>query len=246
MRKHKITFLLPGIFCIMLTAITLHAQEKATPRPAVNKWVRYYFDRIEIFQKENASLKDSKWKNIVLLGDSLTEGFDAQKYLPGRHFVNRGIVSDHVGTGERGILRRLDSSVFDCNPSHVFFMIGVNDLGDDITTGSIRRIAACYREVCATIIKKAPDVKLYILSCLPTAKKYARLNPPIMNLNSHIKEIAGEMHLTYIDLHSLMKDERGELRQEYTREGLHLTPAAYLVWARAIEPFLPPAGDEHP
>jgi len=230
----------------MLSAIVLHAQEKSTTRPAVNKWVRYYFDRIETFRKENASLKDSKWKYIVLLGDSLTEGFDAQKYLPGRHVVNRGIAADHVGTGARGVLKRLDSSVFDCKPSHVFLMIGVNDLGDDMTTGSIRRIAACYRDICATIIKRAPDVKLYLLSCLPTAKKYARLNPSILNLNSRIREIAGEMHLAYIDLHSLMKDERGELRQEYTREGLHLTPAAYLVWARAIEPYLPPAGDERP
>ncbi len=219
---------------LIFVAIGFPAQKQAAQKP-LGKWARHYYNRVKIFKQENAHLK-----NIVLLGDSLTEGFSVEKYFPGMHVLNRGIIADHVGIGERGVLKRLDCSVFDCNPSSVFLMIGVNDLGDYNSTQAVERVAKCYRNICITIIKKMPDVKLYLESCLPTGKKYTRLNPAILALNTRIKKIADELGLTYIDLHSLMKDEKGGLKSEFTREGLHLTPAGYKVWRKALEHYLPP------
>ncbi len=49
----------------------------------------HYFMRVNQFETENEQLK-----NVVLVGDSITEGFDIKKYFPGRRFLNRGIGGD--------------------------------------------------------------------------------------------------------------------------------------------------------
>lgn len=211
------------------------SEEENRRQQVIKKLEKHYDNRILEFKEENRNLK-----NIILLGDSLTEGFDIEKYFPERRVLNRGIVADHVGTGERGILRRLDCSVFNCNPSHVYLLIGVNDLGDDNSQEAVKQISETYREICKRILNEEPEIKLYLQSCLPTGNNYARLNESIISLNEEIKIIAKDMNLEYIDLHSLMKDENGELRDDLTREGLHLKPAGYDIWRKALEPHLPP------
>ena len=68
------------------------------------------------------------FQNVVLLGDSITEGFDVTKFLPGRRVLNRGIGGDVIGNAlpaddKRGILARLDESVFNCAATDVFLLI---------------------------------------------------------------------------------------------------------------------------
>ena len=48
------------------------------------------------------------------------------------------------------------------------------------------------------------------------------------------RKLAAEFGCDYLDLHKLMLDEKGELKAEFTPEGLHLTEAAYLVWRAEI------------
>jgi len=88
----------------------------------------HYANRVRAFKDENLLLQ-----NIVLLGDSITEGFDVPTYFPGRRVLNRGIGGDVIGNALpqddlRGVLRRMDESVFDCAATDVFLMIGINDL----------------------------------------------------------------------------------------------------------------------
>ncbi|MBN1901627.1 hypothetical protein JW926_09925 [Candidatus Sumerlaeota bacterium] len=236
MKRYWFLMMVWALLFILYFSSAVFPQEKSkAASPAVQKWIDHYYNRVDVFKNENAELK-----NVILLGDSLTEGFDVKKYFPERRVLNRGIVADHVGLGERGVLKRLDSSVFDCNPSHVFLLIGVNDLGDDNSPEAIDKIAAGYREICNAILEKAPGVKLCLQSCLPTGKKYVRLNDSIIELNKRIRKISEELNLPYIDLHSLLKDGKGELKEEYSPEGLHLKPAAYQEWKKALVPYLPP------
>src|SRR5262249_29426110 len=78
-------------------------------------WVQHYKDRVAAFEKENEKL-DAGTRSVVLVGDSLTEGWTAsrvKRFLPtvGPRTLNRGIVSDGIGVNERGVLNRLDASV---------------------------------------------------------------------------------------------------------------------------------------
>ena len=211
----------------------------ATTRPAtaVDRWAQHFHDRIAQFRSENAAAK-----NIVLVGSSHIEGFDTDKHLPGRRIVNRGIGSDRIGITQRGILHRLEESVFDCNPGQIILENGVNDLGELWRHGtpSIDEIDLCYRKVVRTIRTRLPNVPLVIVGLFPTRDKYAPLVPSIIEFNQRLERIAADFHCTFLDVYKPFADDEGLLRKEFSREGLHLTDAGYRQWAALIEKILPP------
>jgi lysophospholipase L1-like esterase len=57
----------------------------------------------------------------------------------------------------------------------------------------------------------------------------------VLDFNKRLQKLAKEFGYDYIDLHSLMADERGELKAEFTADGLHLNEAAYDVWLGEVE-----------
>lgn len=220
--------------------IAFAQSQTATTKPAAAvpiNWGQHYDNRVAQFQAQNAAAR-----NIVMVGSSHVEGFDAAVLLPGRRVLNRGISSDHIGLGARGVLHRLDSSVFDCNPGFILLENGVNDLGDLWRTGkpSIDEIEKCYRKVVEGIRARLPDVPLVVVAVFPTRDKYAGIGPSIVELNKRLKALADEAHCQYMDAHTPLADDQGHLRAEYSRDGLHLNKAGYRVWAQLIEAVLPP------
>ena len=202
---------------------------------APGQWERHYHQRAALFEKENAAAK-----NIVMVGSSHIEGLDANKLLPGRRVVNRGIAADRIGITERGILHRLKSSIFDCNPGFVILENGVNDLGELWRHGTptIDETEACYREVVQRIRTRLPDVPLLIVGLFPTRDRYAELNPMIVEFNRRLVRIAADFDCPFLDVYAPFADADGLLRQEYSREGLHLTVAGYRHWAKLIAAVL--------
>ncbi len=126
------------------------ATTKPASTPAID-WAKHYYDRVAQFKRDNDALPkpDGRSLRIVLVGSSHFERFNEKKLLPGREVINRGIASDRIGVDERGILHRLNCSVFDCKPGFIFLENGVNDLGELWRHGtpSIDVVDACYRKV---------------------------------------------------------------------------------------------------
>ncbi len=229
-----------GRFCAVMVSMILASCALIGNSPSTSSQpdqeppphIRHYLERTAAFEKEN-----QKMRNVILLGDSLTEGFNVERYFPGRPVINRGISSDTIGLVPddkdlRGVLKRLDNSVFDCCPGTVFLMIGVNDLGDGRQP---EEMIEGYREILERILERAPDVTVYVESALPTGGKYAFHNSNVLDYNARLRALADEMGCPYLDLHPLFTDENGELRSDLTREGLHLTPAGYAIWKREID-----------
>jgi lysophospholipase L1-like esterase len=191
----------------------------------------HWNDRVRSFREQNLA-----WRNVVLLGDSITEAFDVTKYFPGRRVLNRGIGADIIGNGlppedHRGVLRRLDNSVFDCAATDVFILIGINDLGNNHTPELMEE---GYRDILQHLRTNAPSLHIHIQSVLPTSGKYAHLNADVLNFNERLRKMAVEFNCYYINLHDLMTDEKGELKADFTIEGLHLKEPAYVVWRAEI------------
>ncbi len=222
-------------FCLMAPA-TAHAQNPSATGPSDQKTTAtklaplaqiHYETRVRSFKEQNRLLQ-----NVVLLGDSITEGFDIEKYLPGRRILNRGIGSDVIGNDlpsndKRGVIKRLDSSVFNCAPTDVFILIGINDLGQGHTPETVE---SGYREMLSRIRKHRPELNLYIQSVLPCRDRFAKHNANILDVNRRLQKLATEFDAKYIDLHSSLTDGDGMLKQEYTNDGLHLTEPGYHVW----------------
>jgi lysophospholipase L1-like esterase len=186
---------------------------------------RHYEQRLAQFLRENQSVRAPA---IVFIGDSLTEGSRFAEAFAGRVVLNRGINSDRLEwERDRGIVHRLDAEVFASKPTHIFLMAGINDLGE--APGDVDTPAANYARVVSGLRERYSGVPVFVQSLLPARGIYRHLNDSIVKLNEKLRSLA-----TYVDLHRLFVDEKGELRAEYSRDGLHLTKKGYDVWENAV------------
>ena len=55
-----------------------------------------------------------------------------------------------------------------------------------------------------------------------------------MEFNTRLKSLAAEYKCNYLNLHPLLCDAKGELKEAFTADGLHLTEPAYLIWREQI------------
>ncbi|MDC3378708.1 GDSL-type esterase/lipase family protein [Planctomycetota bacterium] len=204
---------------------------------AQTDWVEHYRQRVAEFERENAAL-DPAQQHVVFVGDSLTEGWKwdrrVTRFLPtvGERVLNRGISADTVG-GARGVLSRMDSSVFDTQPSHVFLLVGVNELGPE--RRGVERAAERFAQVVAQIRERLPNVILCLVTSTPTRGRYADRNVSVESYNDHVRRIAAEHELPLLDLHRLVADEHGLLPEAMTADGLHFNSSGYAIWGREIE-----------
>jgi lysophospholipase L1-like esterase len=211
------------------------ADAKAEPAKPPTDWAAlfkmHWQNRVRAFKEENL-----EWQHVVLLGDSITEGFEVSKYFPGRRVLNRGIGADVIGNAmpaddQRGVLQRLDNSVFECAATDLFILIGINDLSSGRTVESME---AGYRELLKQLREKRPDLRIVVQSVLPTRGTHAKQNAPVLEFNQRLEKLAPEYGCAFLDLHRLMRDGDGQLKAEFTEDGLHLTEPAYLLWREQI------------
>lgn len=202
---------------------------------AQSKW----HDRVKAFKAENARLDPAK-KNVVLLGSSSMHGWEqgsrVADYLPtvGSQILNRGISGDGigltVGAGKKGLRNRLKSSVFDCNPSHVFILNGRNSLW-----AGAKRVASAYRALIREIRAELPDVVICVVTVPPTNYGYRDMAPKVVDYNARLLQIAKDEGCWHIDLFPHLVGPDGLFRPTLTRDGLHMKNPGYEVLGRGIE-----------
>lgn len=188
----------------------------------------YYVRRLAYFRK----MPDQK-KEIVFLGNSLTEAGEWQELFPDKHVVNRGISGDVTF----GIYARLDE-VVSSKPEKIFLLSGVNDIKRGIPTDII---AASFQRILNYIKEKSPSTKIYLESTFPVNEgmlnaSYSKVkNSLVIELNNRLKTIAEQSNVTFIDLHPLLSDENGQLKKDYTTDGIHIWPDTYIIWANYLK-----------
>lgn len=190
----------------------------------------YQMERLQLFQETNPQ---EPADGIVFAGDSITEFFPLKKYL-GRDkpLINRGI----AGTDSVWLLEHLQEQVLDLHPAKVFLMIGINDIGRGY---DLSAIVGRITDMIAQIRSHNIFTKICLLSVLPVnegeqyaAKVKIRTNAAVQKLNQDLQVLAGA---EYIDLYPLLLDDRGNLAETNTIDGLHLSQAGYAKIAAALK-----------
>ena len=199
--------------------------------PAPRTYFAHYYKRFLQFMDEPAITS----KDIVMLGNSLTEGGgDWGKRLGKEHVINRGISGDEV----MGVYDRLHQ-ILPGKPAKLFLLIGVNDVSHDLSTDSI-----VYRidQTLTRIQKESPETKVYLQSLLPideSFNRYKRLTNKtyqIPEINARLEALAKEKKITFINLYPLFTEKgTNVLRKELTSDGLHLNDKGYQIWVDAIK-----------
>ncbi|MEM6403546.1 MAG: SGNH/GDSL hydrolase family protein [Cyanobacteria bacterium P01_D01_bin.116] len=162
----------------------------------------------------------------IMLGDSLSLWFPTKGLPSGKLWLNQGISGDT----STGILRRL-SAFSSTKPEAIYIMAGVNDLRKGT---SDKVILSNHRRIVRRLKISHPNSYIIIQSILPTRRPKIP-NIRIRKLNTQLARIAKEEGVNYVNIHKWFTDFKGELRQELTTDGLHLSLNGYEVWQAAIE-----------
>ncbi|MDP4174880.1 MAG: GDSL-type esterase/lipase family protein [Bacteroidota bacterium] len=170
-------------------------------------------------------------KPILLIGDSITEGFDVGKLLQEFQVLNAGVSGD--STVET--LVRINNELFEVGPEIAFLCIGTNDFARNRTDEYILKNIS---KIIEKIISYSPLIKVIPVSIFPTRNNLPRPNERINMFNDSLEALSIEKGLKYFNINRYFKDEKGQLRYEYTEDGLHLTIKAYELWAKLIKEFV--------
>ena len=66
----------------------------------------------------------------------------------------------------------------------------------------------------------------------------SRTNGQIININKLLKNYCNKNKITYINMYDLLKDENGNLKLEYTQEGLHMSDEGYEVITSELKKYV--------
>ena len=199
--------------------------------------------------KEQAKLQQSyrelnqlsvKEPDIIFIGDSIVEYYPLQELLQtDKRLINRGI----RGYKTDLLLENLDVHLFGQALDKIFILIGTNDIGKEMPqTETLSNLEAVIQE----ISRDYPLAQLQLLSVLPVNEDpaykstvYVRSNEKIQALNQAYRQLANAyMNVQFIDLYDAFLDEKGQLRPDYTTDGLHLTIAGYAALSKALQETL--------
>jgi lysophospholipase L1-like esterase len=197
-----------------------------------------YQQWVDILKQEAKVAADRHPPHLTILaGDSLTLWFPTELLPEGKNWLNQGI----SGEISKGLLKRLN--IFDrTQPEVIFVMIGINDLirgtNDEVILDNQRQIINYLKNV-------HPKAQIVIQSILPHGsdkatwkgrdKLLAVANTRIRRLNEELQSISNKKGVKFLDLYPLFTNTEGNLRQEFTTDGLHLNREGYIVWRSALQ-----------
>jgi beta-glucosidase len=176
--------------------------------------------------------------DLIFIGDSITQGWEKNgkdvwaKYYGNRNAVNLGIGGDRT----QHVLWRLDNGNIDgISPKVAVVMIGTNNSPpgnkpEEISDGIIA--------VCKKLRTKLPNTKILLLAIFPRDAKPTERRAQLVRASRMASVVADGKSIFYLDIGKKFLQADGTISKEIMPDYLHLSPAGYEIWAKAIEPKL--------
>ena len=215
------------ILVLLMAVATLSCMAQKKP---VNPDV-YYARRATLFDLLPVYSSD-----IIMLGNSLTDGAEWNELFDNCHVKNRGIVGDIIP----GFFERLEP-ILKGQPRKIFIMGGVNDISHGVSADSI---VSAMTQVVTTIQARCPKTEIYVQSMLPFNndvrlwKLLKGREQVVVDGNKGLESMCQRLGVTFINLYPLFVGENGKMKPEYTNDGLNLMGGAYLIWRDALLPYI--------
>ena len=220
-------WIMKRILVLLMAVATLSCMAQKKP---VNPDV-YYARRATLFDLLPVYSND-----IIMLGNSLTDGAEWNELFDNCHVKNRGIVGDIIP----GFFERLEP-ILKGQPRKIFIMGGVNDISHGVSADSI---VSAMTQVVTTIQARCPKTEIYVQSMLPFNndvrlwKLLKGREQVVVDGNKGLESMCQRLGVTFINLYPLFVGENGKMKPEYTNDGLHLMGGAYLFWRDALLPYI--------
>jgi acyl-CoA thioesterase I len=234
----------PG-FALELIAAMKAPEKPNQPRPALSadqvaqlkawqeqKLLADYPDLCR-YESANAALPPSTSSRIVLMGDSITEGWSgaSPSFFTGDR-INRGISGQTTGQ----MLGRFQADVIALHPVTVHILAGTNDLAGNTGTTNIARIANNIRSM--VDLARAHRIKVVLATVLPVAKYNWRPEidavASVRALNEWIRGYARSEKIVLVDYFAALDNGNSGLSLEDSRDGVHPTATGYAKMEAAL------------
>lgn len=243
-RKKMKKMILPILLSILVVALIIVVYSKINLNES-NKELKTSISTSQKEEKPKDIKKEKlKYENIVFLGDSLTDLYNLTKYYPEIPVINSGT----CGFVTEDVLENLRNYVYVYNPTKVFLLIGTNDIS--LTDNTNEEIISNIKKIVEEIHEYRPNTQIYVESLYPINNNKDdyekinmnmvkdRTNPRIKEINKLIHDYCDEKKLEYINMYDELADENGDLKIEYTVDGLHMTEAGYEVITKKIMEYI--------
>lgn len=216
---------------LFLFPLLIHAQSTVTNQrlfDTIPFVPDHYPRRIAQFEKEPVVTG-----KIIFLGNSITEGGKWAELTGDPTVINRGISGDITF----GVLKRM-RDITRRQPSKLFILIGINDIGKDIPDAVI---ADNYRKIIREVQTQSPATKIYVQSILPVNPDYPGFpqhydkQAHVVHTNQLLRQVAKSMHCRFVNIAPLFMDSQKRMDKKYTIDGLHLNTAGYQKWVTYLK-----------
>lgn len=200
-----------------------------------SKWDSTYRPGIYAQKVAQFNMHPNSKKDIIFLGNSITDYIDWNELLQLPHARNRGISGDITF----GILERLHE-VTEGKPAKIFILIGINDIARNIPDSVI---LDNYKRIISGIKTASPKTKIYFNTLLPVNntfpdKAHYNKDQHIAAVNAGLRNICVAENIVLIDIHDRFLDADKRLDKTLTYDGLHLNAEGYKVWASILKPYV--------
>ena len=178
--------------------------------------------------------------DMIFIGDSIVEYYPLQELLgTTKTIVNRGI----RGYQTRLLLENLDAHLYGDAVDQIVLLIGTNDIGKDIPMNDA---LDNLERVIQSIARDYPLSQIKLLSILPVNEGeeykqtvYIRTNEKIREWNQAYEALASAyMQVDFLPIYDSLTDSEGQLKKDYTTDGLHLSVAGYQTLSEALKTYL--------
>ena len=201
--------------------LALVLKKKENSRVLLTKAI---LDRIE--EKNMEFRHPLPQKNLCMIGHSQLDNWEIRE-LCGYMVRNCGIRGISSFEYNNYILQK---GLLDCRTDAFLMMHGTNDIVYGYT---MEQILQSIRSNVSYIRKRNGKVPVYFLSCLHVNGRMDRSNRVITQLNHALRDVLGD-DVIWISTEAL-DDEYGNLREEYTIDGLHLSKEGYEKMQEIVE-----------
>ena len=170
---------------------------------------------------------------MIWIGDSIVEQAWWESLIKEKDLVNRGIGGDNT----YGMLHRLPLYL-ESSPRKIFIFAGINDISANYPVDDI---FANFVAMVKMIQEKAPECEIFIQSPITPNNDvlaYAYIKnkqDKVQELNTRLEQMCKNMGVTWVDIRPVLHNEKGEIKEEYTKDGIHLYPAAYEAWVDLLK-----------
>ena len=178
--------------------------------------------------------------NIIFIGDSIIEYYPLQELLgTSKTIVNRGI----RGYQTRLLRENLDAHLYGDAVDQIVLLIGTNDIRKDVPmTETLNNLES----VIQSISRDYPLSQIKLVSILPVNEEedfkqtvYIRTNEKIKVWNQAYQELASAyMQVEYVSVFDKLLDQEGQLKSDYTTDGLHLSVSGYQALSNTLKKYI--------